>query len=197
MYAHPSNRFGVDGVMAKSVLSLSASGRFRGSMTVNIKRLTETTDEFRALPFRYRRCYFADEKELSFFSTYSRFGCILECAWYEAQRSCQCVPWFLSHHFPHAAICHRLQNVCFKHVLLLRTRANRRANASTCVASCLPDCQAEKYQVKASSVGRALYADCSSFPRRGLPMPLACQHAVNQTSQVLVEGPRLFGDMSM
>ena len=115
----------------------------------------ETTPEFRGISPRKRECYFPDESKLEWHNTYSEPNCVNECAWKFAEKSCNCVPWFLKEHFPASPICEYYGNKCFK--TLVDNRYEMMAE-NGCNKVCLVDC--ERYQIKIEKQEKGVKHKC-------------------------------------
>lgn len=145
---------------------------------VTVDRVTQTTSSFRTLSPSLRNCYYPDERKLHYYTRYSEANCALECAWMAAVEVCQCVPWFLQPVFPTLAVCHVIQNQCFKQVL-----AERYVTESDCIKGCLHDCDRVTYSVNKVSSPEVMYSQytCADKPEEDTFFP--CQYATQNHMQ--------------
>lgn len=108
--------------------------------------IVRTTDDFRAMSVKRRRCYYSHEVKLGYYPEYSEANCILECAWKEAAKICGCVPWFLKDHFLEKKMCEVFGNMCFRDVIDRRYETKEKP----CYADCLEDCEKVEFQLEAT-----------------------------------------------
>lgn len=114
------------------------------ALAITFATVVKTTKEFRAMDPSKRNCLYPDEKKLVYYPQYSEANCMLECAWNQAEKACQCVPWFLKELFPRAHMCELFGNKCFKDMINARYRKQMRG---ICQPVCLPDCETTEFQV--------------------------------------------------
>ena len=89
-----------------------------------------------------RNCYFSHEGNLSFHENYTFSNCLLECALQQAENLVGCVPWFMPQNSS-SAMCDPWMEKTFM------TEFDN-FNENDC-NDCLPDCEAQKTSVVASS----------------------------------------------
>ncbi len=110
----------------------------------NIHHVLDTTEEFKALGQKRRKCLFPDEKTLTLFPFYSESNCILECSWTLAARHCGCVPWFLFKSLSPVdhQMCNSEGNRCFKDFTQSRHRPapENEGPVQECTEKCPQDC---------------------------------------------------------
>ena len=99
-----------------------------------------STSDIKTLSPGSRNCYFADEKDLEFYKTYSFSNCQFECSINQMKSELGCSPWFLpsSDHSP----------VCDPHTGIEFMNGLRRSSRQKgdCM-DCLPDCEEVKTSV--------------------------------------------------
>ena len=87
-----------------------------------------------------RNCYFADEKNLEFYKTYSFRNCHFECSINQVKSELGCIPWYLPS-TDHSRVCDPWEGIEFMH--RLRTNSKQKGGCK----DCLPDCKEVKTSV--------------------------------------------------
>ena len=62
---------------------------------VDLSATVVTTKEIRKISPEARGCFFTDEGDLEFYSSYTFSNCRLECQIKQAEKIYKCVPWYL------------------------------------------------------------------------------------------------------
>ena len=57
--------------------------------------LFQTSEEFNKWNKRNNVCYFPDDKNLTYFGSYSKDNCLMECHIQQISKMCGCIPWFI------------------------------------------------------------------------------------------------------
>ena len=65
------------------------------STVTNIKKYFQAGQDFRGWQEHNQICYFPDQKNLTYFKTYSQNNCLLECRVKKISLQCGCAPWFI------------------------------------------------------------------------------------------------------
>lgn len=69
--------------------------RYGSKSSIIVTTKSYRSDEsLRAYSPNVRKCYFLGEKKLTFFNTYSKAQCQLECVAYDVLKTCMCVPFW-------------------------------------------------------------------------------------------------------
>jgi len=94
----------------------------------------------KALSTSTRQCLLEREENLTYFNTYTKKHCTLECAWALAFKSCKCIPWFLTYAGFHGSICELYGQICFS-----KEVEKQQSVESDCSSKCLVNCQSSTY----------------------------------------------------
>lgn len=108
--------------------------------------IVRTTEDFRSMSVKRRKCYYRHEVKLDYYPEYSEANCVLECAWKEGANKCGCIPWFLKDQFKNMKFCEVFGNICFKDIIDRRYETKEKA----CHAACLDDCEKVEFQLEQS-----------------------------------------------
>lgn len=106
----------------------------------------------RKVPLLQRQCIFASEANLSYFNTYSRKNCEMECVSILVEKTCGCVLYYMPRNFTGSSICNRKKALCYEKVLYDIDHSGN----SEFSCSCLPACFEFNYN-KEMSVARLGY----------------------------------------
>ncbi|KAG5869552.1 hypothetical protein JTB14_002297 [Gonioctena quinquepunctata] len=71
---------------------LSPGVEVRYSITPSVR---EASDTLRSIPLKKRQCYFANERRLQYYRSYTQRNCNLECQSNYTYESCRCIPYYL------------------------------------------------------------------------------------------------------
>ncbi|EDW00314.1 pickpocket protein 28 [Drosophila grimshawi] len=107
----------------------------------------DATPSIRSIKKSVRRCLFSDENDLSFYRTYSRKNCELECEAKLLLRDCKCVLYYLPRIDPMARICGPNDNNCTNRV---QTDIESSRGELSC-ENCWPGCFELTYKYAMSS----------------------------------------------
>ncbi|XP_031626188.1 pickpocket protein 28-like [Contarinia nasturtii] len=124
---------------------LVAPGR-ESRITIRPKIQT-ASHRIRRIPIESRQCIFANEANLSYFRTYSRKNCEMECFSRFVEQVCGCVQYFMPMITQNTKVCNRAESKCYNSVRLSLERGD---NAKyTC--ACLPGCDELSFTGEISS----------------------------------------------
>ncbi|XP_037915201.1 pickpocket protein 28-like [Hermetia illucens] len=126
---------------------------FRKETNLIIKpTLMTTADNLRDSPWQSRHCFFADERYLRFFKTYSQDKCAFECLTNYTYAKCNCVKFSMPH-TKDMPICQAADIQCYYQAEddLLRNEfefelSGKSKDFTSC--NCLPACTSLKYEVE-------------------------------------------------
>ncbi|XP_037915200.1 pickpocket protein 28-like [Hermetia illucens] len=114
--------------------------------------LITTSDNLRDSPWQSRHCFFADERYLRFFKTYSQDKCAFECLTNYTYAKCNCVKFSMPH-TKDMPICQAADIPCYYQAEddLLRNEfefelSGKSKDFTSC--NCLPACTSLKYEVE-------------------------------------------------
>ena len=114
-------------------LTLEASNEYFLDITPHV---TITTDAFKNLNFKQRRCKLKDEVEKdSIFKVYTRKNCKYECHIKEAENICKCIPWDYMHNTL-AEECDIFGRTCFYNTMEKLTMSNEENICNQCIQEC-------------------------------------------------------------
>lgn len=99
-------------------------------------RISDASRLIRSVGRSQRQCLFANEGNLSYFRTYSRKNCEMECQSRKVEESCGCVLYYMPRTQVDSNICGRRDMNCVKEIMLL-VELNDNV---TYQCSCLPGC---------------------------------------------------------
>lgn len=99
-------------------------------------RLSDASVNIKSIPTAQRQCVFANEGNLSYFRTYSRKNCEMECESRIIEQVCGCVQYFMPQTHADTTICSHKDSECYEEVSL----AIDLALNATFACSCLPGC---------------------------------------------------------
>ncbi|KAJ6634965.1 Pickpocket protein 28 [Pseudolycoriella hygida] len=106
------------------------------SRVVITPKLSDASDKVRPIPQSQRKCVFANEANLSYFRTYSRKNCELECQSYLIEQACGCVLYFMPKMGNETPICNRDDFDCYRDMI----SAIELTQNETYSCNCLPGC---------------------------------------------------------
>ena len=113
-----------------------------------------STAELRKLQPDQRQCFFGNEKQLNYFSTYTQSSCFLECKLQHAKSVHNCVPWYLPR-TADTALCDPWEGREVRETMDRVGREVRETMDKTlddqCV-HCLPDCEKTLYKVTTTTI---------------------------------------------
>lgn len=124
--------------------TVSPGDETRVVITPNI---ADASNLIRKVPYKQRQCVFANEGNLTFFRTYSRKNCEMECESRILERECGCVLYYMPRINEETAICNRDNFNCYDYIKI----AVELANNDTYQCSCLPACYEISYESSMSS----------------------------------------------
>ncbi|KAF2887502.1 hypothetical protein ILUMI_18671, partial [Ignelater luminosus] len=116
------------------------------SVAIKPKMITVSEDLKHYNP-EYRKCYFSNERKLTYFNSYSQENCLDECLTNYTIQKCGCIPFYMprSRSFP---ICGPASLICIEisqSNFLLNDANNTMINCN-----CLPSCTSLQYEVEIS-----------------------------------------------
>lgn len=106
------------------------------SKVVITPKISDASNMIRKVPLLQRQCIFASEANLSYFNTYSRKNCEMECVSLLVEKTCGCVLYFMPRNFNGSSICNRKKSQCYEKVLYDIDHSGN----SEFSCSCLPAC---------------------------------------------------------
>ncbi|XP_074032749.1 pickpocket protein 28 [Leptinotarsa decemlineata] len=113
--------------------SLLATGlEVRYSITPSVR---EASDNLRNIPLKKRQCYFAEERRLQYYRSYTQTNCNLECQSNYTYEMCLCIPYYLPRNKSIKA-CGKTDTKCVNTAKENLERSY--GNGSSC--NCLPGC---------------------------------------------------------
>lgn len=105
--------------------------------TVVEPRINDASDLIRSIPVRNRQCFFASEGNLSYFRTYSKKNCEMECEALLMAKHCECVMYYMPKVNEDIKICSRRDVSCFERVKnAIELANNRNYSCSYCLPAC-------------------------------------------------------------
>ncbi|KAH8388064.1 hypothetical protein KR093_011523 [Drosophila rubida] len=107
----------------------------------------DATPSIRSIKKSVRRCLFSDENDLTYYRTYSRKNCELECEAKLLLRDCSCVLYYLPRIDPTARVCGPNDNNCTNRV---QTEIESSKTELSC-ENCWPGCFELTYRTTLSS----------------------------------------------
>lgn len=105
--------------------------------TVVEPRINDASKQIRNIPVKQRNCFFASEGNLSYFRTYSKKNCEMECESLLIGKHCGCVLYYMPKVSEDIKICSRQDAQCYERVRVAIELQNDRTFSCT---SCLPGC---------------------------------------------------------
>lgn len=100
-------------------------------------KINDASEFIRNVPIKNRKCYFASEGNLSYFRTYSKKNCEMECEALLMAQHCDCVMYYMPKLNEDIKICSRSNSQCYEHV---RTEIKLQNNQNYSCSYCLPGC---------------------------------------------------------
>lgn len=118
-------------------------------------QLSDASDLIRRVPIKFRQCVFEDEFKLSYFKSYSKKNCQMECQARLLNDSCGCVMYFMPRASENTEICDRSDFACYEKVKLKIDSSND--DEYSC--ECLPGCTEINYKISISTaqIGNGSY----------------------------------------
>lgn len=99
-------------------------------------RIANASPQIRKVPYIQRQCFFANEGNLSYYRTYSRKNCEMECESRLLESVCGCVLYYMPRVNEETTICNRDDWTCYDTIkLAIELNTN-----DTYKCSCLPSC---------------------------------------------------------
>ncbi|XP_072396006.1 pickpocket protein 28-like [Diabrotica undecimpunctata] len=95
----------------------------------------EASKNLRSVPIKKRQCYFANERRLVYYRSYTQTNCNLECQSNYTFEKCKCIPYYLPRNKSIKA-CGRMDQECAQDAKENMEKTN--GNGTSC--SCLPGC---------------------------------------------------------
>ncbi|KAH8411236.1 hypothetical protein KR215_000725 [Drosophila sulfurigaster] len=96
----------------------------------------DATPSIRSIKKSVRRCLFSDENDLTYYRTYSRKNCELECEAKLLLRDCSCVLYYLPRIDPAARVCGPNDNNCTNRVQTEIESSNTELSCESCWPGC-------------------------------------------------------------
>ena len=107
-----------------------------------------------------RHCMFEDENQnLELFEKYSQTACEFECKIKQAEKACQCLPWYMPS-ISRSSICDVYGNYCFKSIM--KSIMNNEKPWKKC--QCLPTCHNIEFTYTKEYEKRDPNGICTEFP---------------------------------
>ena len=111
---------------------------------------------------------------------FNKANCLLECAWINAAKTCDCIPWYLNQVLPEYKLCNIFSiEHCFD--TLVRKRFNSKHHksdeAQSCYSQCLPDCEFVelKVDIKVSRLAKSTTFQCFDVINLSLDYRTLCK----------------------
>ncbi|XP_044730080.1 pickpocket protein 28-like [Chrysoperla carnea] len=98
-------------------------------------QISESSPNIRSIDIAKRQCYFANERNLTFYRTYTQKNCHLECIAKTTLRICNCVPYHLPKN-KSTRICNRNKEECTTQVKLSVTEISKNDHECKCLPAC-------------------------------------------------------------
>ncbi|CAG9862860.1 unnamed protein product [Phyllotreta striolata] len=123
-----------------ALLSPGVEARF--SITPSVR---EASPNLRSVPVDKRQCYFANERKLIYYRTYSKSNCQQECASNRIYQSCGCVPYYLPKD-PMMKFCEQDDSPCVEDIQATVSKETKHSQKVSC--SCYSQCSSLTYSSK-------------------------------------------------
>lgn len=119
-------------------------------------RISDASELIRRVPKKIRQCVFASEDNLTYFKTYSKKNCEMECESRLTEEACQCVMYFMPRSTEDTNICGRSDNKCYEKIKLA---IDLSANDTFSCSDCLPGCFEINYlnSISTAEIGNGSY----------------------------------------
>lgn len=119
-------------------------------------RISDASDLIRRVPKKVRQCVFANEDNLTYFKTYSKKNCEMECESELTEKACQCVMYFMPRSTEETNICSRSDGVCYEKIKLAIDMSD---NETYSCGNCLPGCTEINYMhsISTAQIGNGSY----------------------------------------
>ena len=135
---------------------------YRISLKV-IPHVFDYSSLFKQMDRNVRKCAFTEEIEgFKLLNNYTRVGCEFECAFKEALKVCQCIPWNFLNDYKEYPMCDMFSSKCFDLILSDETHYKQ------CPEECLEDCSATMYTVFPTFVPINVEEVCQATPFKGI-----------------------------
>lgn len=105
-------------------------------------KINDASQMIRSVPIKQRQCFFASEGNLTYFRTYSKKNCEMECESYLIAQYCGCVLYYMPKIYDDIKICSRQDASCYEKI---RIAIELQDNTSLS-CTCLPGCYEISYQ---------------------------------------------------
>ncbi|XP_055703450.1 pickpocket protein 28-like [Phlebotomus papatasi] len=109
-------------------------------------RINTASEMIRRVPIEQRQCVFANERNLSYFRTYTQENCEMECESLIVSKQCGCILYYMPKTTADAEICSLKDAKCYEMIL-----ASLVFNNSSHSCSCLPACYEIDYERRSST----------------------------------------------
>lgn len=110
-------------------------------------RISDASPLITRVPIKQRKCVFSDEGNLTYFSTYSRKNCEMECESRYLIEQCGCVLYYMPRFDESTNICNRDDWQCYETIKL----AVESASNDSFQCNCLPGCFEMNYGAEVST----------------------------------------------
>lgn len=97
--------------------------------------ISEASDIIRSVPSEKRQCLFQIESNLSYFHTYSRKNCEMECESETVEEACGCVLYYMPKR-ENSKICNRKKALCYDKVLYSIAQTSDQNHSCICLPAC-------------------------------------------------------------
>lgn len=111
-------------------------------------RISDASDLIRRVPKKIRQCLFANEDNLTYFRTYSKKNCEMECESQLTEQACSCVMYFMPRTNDETNICGRNDAKCYEEIKMAIDLSD---NDTYACGNCLPGCSEINYHVTIST----------------------------------------------
>lgn len=105
--------------------------------TVIDPKINVASQFIRSVPVKQRQCYFASEGNLSYFRTYSKKNCEMECEAILISNHCGCILYYMPKVNEEVKICSRQDAMCYERV---RVAIEKQNDKTFSCDKCLPGC---------------------------------------------------------
>lgn len=105
--------------------------------TVVEPRINDASQLIRNIPVKQRNCFFASEGNLSYFRTYSKKNCEMECESLLIAQHCGCVLYYMPKLNEDIKICSRKDAICYENIrVAIELQDDRNLSCSSCLPGC-------------------------------------------------------------
>lgn len=99
-------------------------------------RISDASRLIRSVSKDQRKCIFSNEGNLTYFRTYSRKNCEMECESRKIEESCGCVLYYMPRTRDDSNICGRRDMKCVRRIMLLVELNTNISYQCTCLPGC-------------------------------------------------------------